>query len=141
MKKVKRKIDVKKLCHGIKIIGFCTFVISIVLIITGAIFLSRNIITGGIIFIVVATLLLAISLGLIIIGFTPNFSNYNIKSVYHIEEISEEEFDELMSTKKTTKVQSKSIFENNAEEKRFCKFCGKEIDSDSTFCRYCGKEL
>lgn len=26
------------------------------------------------------------------------------------------------------------------EDSKFCKYCGKTIDSDSIFCNYCGKE-
>ena len=134
----KRKVNTKKLCKILKIVGFCSFIVSIVFLVLGVVFLARHDLVPGFSLLFVGILLVAISSCMVAVGFTPNFSNYTIKSTHYIEDISKEDFEKMMSSKEQAVNNSTSDF--FSKEKCFCKHCGKEIDIDSEFCRYCGKK-
>lgn len=120
----KRKVNTKKLCKILKIVGFCSFIVSIVFLVLGVVFLVRHDLVPGFSLLFVGILLVAISSCMVAVGFTPNFSNYTIKSTHYIEDISKEDFEKMMSSKEQAVNNSTSdffskenVFVNIAEKK------------------------
>ena len=137
--------NVNKICHNLKIAGFCLLAVSVILVIVGAVFLAKHNLHIGISLLVVGIFVLAISLVLVVISFIPNFSNYTIKSSQYIQQANKEDIEDLLSTKVSYPKRRETIFEESLQETKknqiYCKYCGKQIDEDSKFCKYCGKEL
>lgn len=48
---------------------------------------------------------------------------------------------EDMSSEDAVKEADTSQIANGQTEMRFCKYCGKQIETDSTYCKYCGRKL
>mgnify|MGYP001851544962 FL=1 len=138
--------NVNKICHNLKIAGFCLLTVSVILVVVGAVFLAKHNLHIGISLLVVGIFVLAISLVLVVISFIPNFSNYTIKTSQYIQQAGKEDIEDLMSAKVSYPKRRETIFDepiqNEIKKNQiYCKYCGKQIDEDSKFCKYCGKEL
>lgn len=105
----------------------------------------------GIIILIISVLLFVI---IIFTMFSPKlrskFVDAQLKAQKQVIDDNEELLKDLNTrsaeiTKDGTKVQyramAEGIKEGLGEEKIFCKYCGKQIDTDSKFCNGCGKEL
>lgn len=81
----------------------------------------------------------------LIIGFGPEIKKMSIKTAKYIQEENKEELKditltsaEIMSGAVTTTAQA---VKEGLRGTMFCKYCGKEIDTDSQFCKHCGKTV
>lgn len=83
-----------------------------------------------------------------------------IEATKHMMEYSKDDLKDILSTSKSVEVNAeKEILDNNEEimkdnvtrkaninkegltnNKVYCKYCGKLIDSDSKYCKVCGRE-
>ncbi len=129
----------------LKIVGFlgiALFVFGLVLAIKGfGDFESNNFMIGSLI----STFALALGIGCLVSGFKPEITKMTIKSSKYIQQENKEELKEIVDTtaeiaKDAVSTTSKAIKDGFTNDKRFCKYCGAQIDSDSIFCNKCGKK-
>ena len=77
-------------------------------------------------------------------GFSPEIAKLSTKTQKYIQEENKEDLTDIASAKADisgeaiTKV-SKSI-KKGFKDTKYCKYCGAEIDADSSFCKECGKK-
>lgn len=77
-------------------------------------------------------------------GFSPEIAKLSTKTSKYIQEEIKQDLTDIATTKADisgeaiTKV-SKSI-KKGFKNTKYCKYCGAEIDADSTFCKECGKK-
>ena len=127
-----------------KLIGFIGIgaaLIGIILTIDGfGNFGNNNFMIGGFL----TTFGLFIGISCLTLGFRPEISRMNTKTVKYIQEENKEDLSaiasnsaEMMSDAVTT---TASAFAAGMKKTKFCKHCGEKIDSDSRFCSSCGGE-
>ena len=77
-------------------------------------------------------------------GFSPEIAKLSTKTSKYIQEENKQDLTDIATTKADisgeaiTKV-SKSI-KKGFKNTKYCKYCGAEIDADSSFCKECGKK-
>ena len=122
-------------------VGFALAVLGVILVITGFNdFESNNFMIGGFL----------VAFGLFVgfmgtaIGFSPEIAKMGAKGARYIQEENKDNLTAIASN--TADIMSAAItttagaIKEGFQKKKFCKHCGKEIDSDSKFCPICGKE-
>ena len=80
----------------------------------------------------------------LMIGFRPEISRIATKSAKYIQEENKDELKDIATTSADITSEAftvtASAIRKGLNETLFCKYCGKEIDSDSIFCRHCGQK-
>ena len=134
-------IVLRIIAFSLIIIGIVLFILSFTLNSEDNFGLGMGLRFGGISCII-------ISLFFLFIGFQNKIHKTLIKTNKYILQENKEELKDISSisgdiatpnVKKVTKAVVDTINEN--PDKKYCKHCGKEVDSDSKFCMHCGKEL
>lgn len=80
----------------------------------------------------------------LVFGFSPEIAKLSTKTSKYIQEENKQDLTDIATTKADisgeaiTKV-SKSI-KKGFKNTKYCKYCGAEIDADSSFCKECGKK-
>ena len=128
-----------------KLVGFCLLAVSITLLVLSFIVESQwkghaphpALMIPGV-------LLLVLSTGLIIRGFTPELSKIALNNARYIQQETRDTQKDIVDT---TEEIAHDAIKNTAravkeglKEYKYCKHCGEQIDVDSTFCKHCGKE-
>ena len=123
------------------LIGVVVSIVAIVLVFTGfGDFESNNFMIGG--FLLPVGVFLGVA-GLTL-GFKPEITKMSLKSKKYIQQENKEDLKDIANT--SAKISSEAIttitkaVKEGAKDKKFCKYCGAEIDGDSVFCSKCGKE-
>ena len=132
-----------------KLIGFIGIgaaLIGIILTIDGfGNFGNNNFMIGGFL----TTFGLFIGISCLTLGFSPEISRMNTKTVKYIQEENKSDLKDIANTtadiiedavNQTSRAAKDGFSGNNPEKKMYCKHCGVLIDADSVFCNKCGKE-
>ena len=124
------------------ILGIGAFVFGIILAVKGfGDFETNNFMIGSLL--IAFGLMLGIS-GLVM-GFRPEITKMTVKTAKYIQQENKSELQDIVNTtaeiaKDAVSTTSKAIKEGFSENKKFCKYCGAQIDGDSLFCNKCGKQ-
>lgn len=127
-----------------KIIGFigiAVFISGIILTCNGVNnFENNNFMIGGIL----TCVGMFVGVVFLVGGFRPEIAKLSAKSAKYIQQQNKSELSDIAETGAdiTSNALKKSAkaFKEGLCSKKFCKFCGAEIDEDSVFCNKCGKE-
>ncbi len=139
-----KKSKPPKLYLILKIIGTILILAGIALIIVSLAIKGENIEAtrmgyrfGGICGIIIGGFLLYA-------GFLPLLQKNMIKTQKHIIETNKSDLKDISSDAGDIASQSAkkmaTAVKEGLEDKKYCKYCGEAIDSDSIFCPYCGKQ-
>ncbi len=76
------------------------------------------------------------------IGFRPEIMRMRTQTARYIQEQNKTDLETIASNTGDIlrTAMSKNETVSDGTEKKFCKHCGRKIDSDSKFCSSCGKE-
>lgn len=89
-------------------------------------------------------LLTAFSIPCFIIGFIPEISRAEIKMIKHLQQENKEDLTDIANTRAEIKSEAisnvASSVKKGFKDTKFCKHCGKKIDSDAKFCSECGEK-
>jgi len=101
---------------------------------------SNNYMIGGI----MTCFGLFISIACLMCGFRPEIIKMQTKTSKYIQNQNKEDLKEINTTtaeiKEDAITKTAKAVKKGLKDAKFCKNCGKEIDSDSKFCNYCGTE-
>lgn len=127
----------------LRILGFISLAVGVLLILLGAIVFSDK--YGANIGLIIPGAFMAfLAFPLLMFGFLDKISKATIRTAKYIQQQNQDDLKDISDNAveiaggaitKTAKAVKKGI-----KDTMFCKHCGTEIDADSKFCNKCGKE-
>ena len=136
------KVSKPKHLIVLKIAGFIGIIVAIV----GGVlsfkgfgdFESNNFMIGGI----MTSVGLFAGIFCLIFGFRPEIAKIGTKTAKYIQNQNKEDLKEMSTTsaeiKEEAVTKTVKAVKKGLQDSKFCKECGKEIDSDAKFCEHCG---
>ena len=141
-----------KIYMVLKIIGFSLLILGIILLILSFVLFKEqtfdsNVSKMGLRFGGACSIIFSFVFNFI--GFSPNIAKLQVKTKKYLINENKEDLTDISSVsgdiaephvKKITKAVKEQLTDESGENKKYCKYCGKPIDSDAIFCDKCGKK-